>query len=61
MRFAAHMARLQREQHLNLLAAETMAAAVHHGASILVAAPNAGGPIERAARDLDIGYEIRRS
>lgn len=61
MRFAAQMARLQREQHLNLLAAEMMAAAVHHGASILVASPNAGGPIERSARDLDIGYEIRRS
>ncbi len=33
------MARVQRERHLNLLAAETIGAAVHHGASIVVAAP----------------------
>ncbi len=61
MRFAAHMARMQREHHLNLLAAEMVAAAVHHRASILVASPNAGGPIERAARDNSIVYEVRHS
>lgn len=50
MRFAVEMARVQREQHLNLLAAETIGAAIHHEASILVAAPNAGGPIQQAAQ-----------
>lgn len=61
MRFAVEMAQAQRERRLNLLAAETIAAAVHHGASIVVAAPNRGGPIEHAARELGISYEVRTS
>lgn len=61
MRFAVQMARMQREHHLNLLAAETLGAAVHHGASILVAAPNAGGPIERAAGETNVRYNVRDS
>lgn len=61
MRFAAEMARAQREQQLNLLAAETVGAALHHGASIIVAAPNAGGPIERAAQYHGISYTARTS
>lgn len=51
--------RMQRERRLNLLAAETLGAAAHHEASILVAAPNAGGPIERAAAAEDITYVVR--
>jgi hypothetical protein len=61
MRFAVEMAQAQRERRLNLLAAETIAAAVHHGAPIVVAAPNRGGPIEQAAHDLDVSYEVRAS
>ena len=61
MRFAVQMARVQRERHLNLLAAETVGAALHLGASILVAAPNAGGPIEQAAREENVPYTVRAS
>lgn len=61
MHFAVEMAQAQREQRLNLLAAETIAAAVHHGASIVVAAPNRGGPIQHAARELGVSYEVRLS
>jgi hypothetical protein len=59
--FAAETARMQREHRLNLLAAETLGAAIHHGASILVAVPNAGGPIRQAAESLGIRYEVRNS
>lgn len=55
------MARAQQEQRLDLLAAETIAAARYHGASIVVAAPNRGGPIEHAAGELGISYEVRVS
>jgi hypothetical protein len=48
MDFAVETARMQGERRLNLLAAETLGAASHHGASIRVAAPNAGGPIEQS-------------
>jgi hypothetical protein len=41
--------------------AETLGAASHHGASVLVAAPNAGGPIERAANAEGISYAVRTS
>jgi hypothetical protein len=61
MDFAVETARMQRERRLNLLAAETLGAASHHGASIRVAAPNAGGPIEQAARADGISYEARSS
>lgn len=61
MRFAAEMARVQRERHVNLLTAETIGAAVHHGASIVVAAPNAGGPIEQAALVEGVSYTVRTS
>jgi hypothetical protein len=61
MEFAVEIARMQRERRLNLLAAETLGAAAHHGASILLAAPNAGGPIERAAREEGISYAVRTS
>ncbi len=61
MDFAVETARMQRERRLNLLAAETLGAAIHHGASIQVAAPNAGGPIEQAARTEGISYEARSS
>lgn len=61
MRFAVQTARMQREHHLNILAAETLGAAVHHGASILVAVPNAGGPIERAAGEQNVGYDVLSS
>lgn len=61
MDFAVDTARMQRERRLNLLAAETLGAAAHHAASIEVAAPNAGGPIERAARVEGISYEVRLS
>lgn len=61
MTFAADIARMQREHRLNLLAAETLGAAVHHGAMIVVAAPNAGGPIERAAAEARVGYRVRSS
>jgi len=61
MEFAVEMARVQREQRLNLLAAETLGAAVHHDGSILVAAPNAGGPIQVAATGLGISYAVRTS
>jgi hypothetical protein len=61
MRFAVEMARVQRERHLNLLGAETIGAAVHHNASIVVAAPNAGGPIERAALVEGVSYTVRTS
>jgi uncharacterized protein YbjT (DUF2867 family) len=61
MEFAVETARMQREHRLNLLAAETLGAAAHHGASILVAAPNAGGPIHQAAEALGITYDVRES
>ncbi|HEV2811447.1 MAG TPA: hypothetical protein VGV93_13745 [Acidimicrobiales bacterium] len=61
MDFAVETARMQRERRLNLLAAETLGAAIHHEATIQVAAPNAGGPIEQAARDEGISYEARSS
>jgi hypothetical protein len=61
MEFAVETARMQRERHLNLLAAETLGAAVHHHASVLVALPNAGGPIERAANEERVGYAVRSS
>jgi predicted component of type VI protein secretion system len=61
MAFAVETARVQREQRLNLLAAETLGAGAHHGASIQVASPNAGGPIERAALAEGISYEVRSS
>jgi hypothetical protein len=62
MAFAVKTARMQRERRLNLLAAETLGAAAHHEASILVAAPNVGGPIERAAAATeDITYVVRES
>ena len=61
MELAAETARMQREHRLNLLAAETLGAAIHHGASILVAVPNAGGPIRQAAEALGIRYEVRYS
>jgi len=61
MEFAVETARMQRERSLNLLAAETVGAASHHGASVLVAAPNAGGPIERAANAEGISYAVRTS
>lgn len=61
MRFAVQMARVQRERHLNLLAAETIGAAVHHEASIVVAAPNSGGPIEQAALAEGVSYSVRTS
>ena len=56
MRFAVEMARIQRERHVNLLAAETIGAAVHHGASIVVAEPNAGGLIGQAALVEGVSY-----
>ncbi len=59
MDFAVETARMQRERRLNLLAAETLGAAAHHGASVVVAAPNAGGPIEAAAEAEGIAYTIR--
>lgn len=59
MHFVVEMARVQRERRVNLLAAETLGAAAHHGASILVASPNAGGPIEAAAEAEGIAYEVR--
>jgi cytosine/adenosine deaminase-related metal-dependent hydrolase len=61
MKFARETARLQRERRLNLLAAEMLGAATHHGASLQMAAPNAGGPIERAASSEGISYEVRAS
>lgn len=61
MRFAVHMARVQRERHVNLLAVETVGAAVHHGASIVVAAPKSGGPIEQAALAEGVSYSVRTS
>ena len=61
MDFAVETARMQRERRLNLLAAETLGAAIHHEAMIQVAAPNAGGPIEQAARAEGISYEARSS
>jgi hypothetical protein len=61
MGFAVETARMQRERRLNLLAAETLGAAIHHEATIHVAAPNAGGPIEQAARAEGISYEARSS
>lgn len=61
MRLAVEMARVQRERHVNLLAAETIGAAVHHGASIVVALPNAGGPIEQAALAEGVSYAARSS
>ncbi|HEV2071182.1 MAG TPA: hypothetical protein VGR26_15440 [Acidimicrobiales bacterium] len=61
MDFAVETARMQRERRVNLLAAETLGAAIHPGATIQVAAPNAGGPIEQAARDEAISYEARSS
>lgn len=61
MHFAVEMARVQRERRVNLLAAETLGAAVHHGASITVAGPNAGGHLERAAGEENIRYDVRRS
>ncbi len=60
-RFAADTARMQRDHRLNLLAAETLGAAVHYGATIVVAAPNAGGPIERAASQTNVVYRVRSS
>ena len=59
--FAVQTARVQRELRLNLLAAGTLGAAVHHHASVLVAALNAGGPIEQAARHEHIVYEVRHA
>lgn len=61
MVFAMDMARMQRERRLNLLGAETLGAAAHHGASVLVAAPNSGGRIERAASAEGIPYAVRAS
>lgn len=61
MEFAVDTARMQRERRLNLLAAETLGAAAHHEASILVAAPNAGGPIEHAAAAEGVTYLVRAS
>lgn len=61
MRFAVEMARMHRERKVNLLGAEMLGAAEHCGASILVAAPNAGGPIEQAASEEGIRYEVRRA
>ena len=61
MEFAVETATMQREHRLILLAAETLGAAAHHGASILVAAPNAGGPIRIAAEALGIRYDVRES
>ncbi len=61
MRFAVEMARMHRERKVNLLGAEMLGAAEHFGASILVVAPNAGGPIEQAANDEGIRYEVRRA
>lgn len=61
MEFAVETARMQRERRLNLLAAETLGAAAHHEASIFVAEPNAGGPIERAATAEGITYAVRES
>lgn len=58
MEFSVETARMQRQERLNLLAAETLGAAAHFDASILVAPPNAGGPIERAARAQHIDYGI---
>lgn len=59
MDFAVATARMQRKQRLNLLAAETLGAAAHHGAPVIVAAPNAGGPIEKAAAAEGIAYSVR--
>lgn len=61
MDFALHTARAQRERRLNLLAAETVGAASHHRASVLVAAANAGGPIEAATLAEGIEYRVLRS
>ncbi len=61
MDFAVETARIQRERRLNLLAAETLGAAIHHEATIQVAAPNAGGPIEQAARGEGISYAASSS
>lgn len=61
MEFTVETARVQREQRLNLLAAETLGAAIHHDGSIVVAAPNAGGPIQVAARALGVAYAVRSS
>lgn len=61
MKFAVETARAQRELRLNLLAAETIGAAVHYGASIILAAPNRGGPIEHAAQQLEIPFNVQAS
>ena len=58
MRFARETAGVQRSSRLNLLAAETLGAARHHGASFLVAAPNAGGPIEAVAEQLGVAIRV---
>jgi hypothetical protein len=58
MLFAAEMARVQRDQRVNLLAAEMLGAAIHYDASILVAPPNAGGIIERAASAEGVTYAV---
>ena len=59
MRFAVETARVQRERRVNLLAAETLGAALHHRASILVAGPNAGGPIAQVAAEVGAAYAVR--
>lgn len=54
---AVETATVQREQRLNVLLAETLGAALHHDARIAFASPNAGGPIEAAAKR--VGVEFR--
>ena len=58
MEFALETARAQREHRLNLLQEETLGAAIHHGAGIRLAGPNAGGPLERAALQAGVDCQV---
>jgi len=58
MESAVETARVQREHRLNLLQAETLGAAIHHGAGIRLAGPNAGGPLELAARRAAVDCQL---
>ncbi len=55
---AVETARVQREQRLNLLQAETLGTAIHHQAGIRLAGPNAGGPLEEAARRTGVDCRV---
>lgn len=58
MESAVETARVQREHRLNLLQAETLGAAIHHCAGIRLAGPNAGGPLEQAARQAAVDCQL---